>query len=104
MKILLFIMLNVASALALADNRWFCTEESSQVMSDEVRACGVAYNKTEDEARENALGGAVIEFKAICQISDDCRNRKFNAIPSRTECYPFKNGYKCYRMIRFILK
>ncbi len=104
MKTLIFILITALIPRALADNKWFCTEESSQVMSNEVRACGVAYSPTESEGRSIALESAIIEFHTICDISHSCKNRNFDVIPSRTECYPFKNGYKCYRMIRFILR
>jgi hypothetical protein len=82
---------------------WFCTEESSQVKSDEVDACGTAYNATESDARAIALESAIVEFNMICSHSESCKNRKYEMIPARTECAPFKNGYRCYRMVRFPL-
>lgn len=85
-------------------SEWFCTEESSSVSSSEIHACGVSYSPTESEGRAIALESAIVEFNMICSHSDSCRGRKYDLIPSRTECHIFQNGYKCYRMVNFLLK
>ncbi len=92
----------MSSQMVLASD-WFCTEESSQVGSNEVHVCGTAYHHSESEARAIALEAAYNEFSMICKYSASCHDRKFDIIPARTDCRPFAQGYKCYRMFHFIL-
>jgi hypothetical protein len=102
MKTLILLLI---SSVAQAD--WFCNEASSEVMANEVHACGVAIHPTEGEARSIALEFAIEEFKILCNSSVSCKGRKFDVIPARTECKEMHNGkqtyYKCYRMAKFKL-
>ena len=100
---LALLLIFIISSVANADQDWFCKQESSEVTKDMVQVCGVAIGRTEGEARRVAFRAAHAEFSDLCSISEHCKNRKFDVIPARTECVTTPLGYKCYRMIKFVL-
>lgn len=95
----------ILSQFATAEE-WFCKEESIQRQENVVYACGIGESiNDEAHSRKKALQNAIDEFRMICDISDDCRDKKFHVEPKRTECGVTKVGLlKCYRMIQVTIK
>lgn len=85
--------------LALAgDSDWLCTEESSERRNGAILSCGIGLEHTESRARAAAFHDAKDEFNRVC-AGMECKHTVAN--PLRTQCFPIKNGYKCYRLISF---
>lgn len=80
---------------------WTCTEVASEKIDNFIMACGVGEAETEGDARKLALENAINEFKSICNISDDCLNKKTYTKPLRNSCEKLDNNkIKCYRGIQ----
>lgn len=99
----ILVVLLMFSSTAYGNQDWFCKRESSQVKQDTVFACGIAISRTEGKARQVALQYAQQEFTDICSLSEHCKGRKFDVIPTRTDCVSISTGFKCYRMVQFNL-
>lgn len=96
-NIIFVILLSPLSAHA----GWFCSEESSEKNGNVINACGVGVGSDENEARTQAFENAKLEYKQLCEGSDDCRYHFVNIKPKRTECSSTSQGFKCYRMLAF---
>lgn len=99
-KDLLALLLGFFLSQYVAADEWLCTTESGQRQGNTILACGVADWNEEGLARKKALQSAIEEFRTICDLSDDCREKKFNVEPKRTSCIKQRNDLiKCYRLI-----
>lgn len=90
-------------SMAHAAESWLCTSESSQVIGDQVRACGVGHGPDEDAARASALTSAKAEFQGLCNASSDCPSRAVTVEPKRTTCEQSGKGWKCFRLLVFTM-
>ena len=84
---------------------WFCKEAASEKVGQEITACGIGIEKTEDKARKLALKNAFAEMDMICDKSDDCKFFKLKIEPMRSDCQKIKkeNKYKCYRAVKALI-
>jgi hypothetical protein len=106
MKNLLFYMLSIGILTIpyVYPSDWFCTQESSQRVGDEIHTCGVATGIDLNTARTKAFDNAKEEFSKICESSSDCAGRTITLTPMRTECYSLApEVYRCHRMLAFIV-
>lgn len=84
-----------------ASDDWLCKTQSSQKRGNSIVTCGIGTDKSEAQARIKAFVAAQDEFNLVCNASEDCKDRKINVMPERTDCV--KNGeiHKCYRAVNF---
>lgn len=95
----IIIMTLFCSQHIMAD-QWFCSEESGRREGNVMYACGVGESMSEGYSRERALSAAINEFKTICEMSSDCKDREISVEPKRLECQHDKSGIiRCYRLI-----
>lgn len=99
----MLMILSLFISIAGAKESWFCTQESSKIIGNQVYACGVALALDEGAARAYASTNAKNEFDFICSMSSDCRGREFSVTPKRTTCAPDSGGVKCHRLLVFTL-
>jgi hypothetical protein len=105
MKLLNFLtlLLSISFSFTLqASEDWLCKKTASERDGKYLNVCGVGVGKTEGESRKKALERAKQEFKDICSLSDDCKDKKAIVTPLRNSCLKLKKGgYKCFRGLRF---
>lgn len=87
-----------------AAESWLCSTQSSKIVGDHVKACGVGHGINEDQARSSAFDSAQIEFKKLCKISSSCRDHKVTVDPKRTTCDQVGKKWKCYRLLEFTIQ
>lgn len=80
---------------------WFCTESASKIQHSNIFVCGIGESRTEAEARNVSFENAKIEFKNICEMSDNCKDHETSVMPQRMSCVKSEEGYKCFRMVVF---
>lgn len=106
MKNLILVILFGFSLEVLAEDQWFCSEESGKRDGNTIQACGVGEGVNEKTARTQALDAAIDEFKTICDMSSDCAHHQRVVEPKRLTCNEKRikgTGYsewKCYRLIQ----
>lgn len=93
---------------------WFCEEESGKRDGNKIYACGVGEAMDEMGAREKALETAISEFKLICALSVDCKDKPAIVTPMRMSCShgaieiagwsAGRSHWKCYRLIVIALE
>lgn len=93
----------IVSMRASAKEDWICVEASSQRVGNTIQSCGIGVAGDEASARLKAFDSAKAEFDRLCAASDDCKGRKVTVDPRRTTCEPAGGGFKCYRMLSFII-
>lgn len=112
MRLILILMVLIATTTAQADSGWFCAHETSKLEGDDLKACGTGTGASEMIARKDAFYEAHLEFWHLCQLSDNCRGYPVSIIPGRTVCAEKKSpptGYteyfrwRCERMLTFIV-
>lgn len=101
--IMMTLLLLASRGTAKAGEDWFCKTQASKTSAYIVEACGVGEATTESEARLKAFNAAATEFHNVCNESAVCSKREHEAETKRTTCEITKEGYKCFRMVRFTL-
>ena len=99
----------VFTSLLLAMNcegqeSWLCTEDSTQVRSDSVLACGIGQAQTEGDARRLAFKSARAEFDQVCGPNTECSTHRYSVEPQRSSCGRIDGQWKCYRLVQFKMK
>lgn len=100
---ILFILIIFSSLCSFAKEAWMCTEDSSQLKGTSYYICGVGEAHTETEARKAALINASDEYHTLCELSHDCNTHHTQVDPQRTTCSKDGDGWKCYRLVVFIM-
>lgn len=95
----IILLLLLFPQLALAQEQWLCTMESSQRRGDSIYACGIGFGAEESQARAAAFKDAKDEFQRLCETSD-CK--RYSIDPKRTTCEDTVSGWKCYRLLVYV--
>lgn len=105
---LIIISLFMCSNMVHAVDQWRCTDESTTRSGNIWMACGTGDYMEEGKAREKALENALNEFKQMCEMSSDCKDRDVIVEPKRQTClsYPYGFGiqWKCYKLVQITVK
>lgn len=98
------ILLFLLSGTVEASDDWVCrTQSSISKAPGIITACGIGEARDERRARELAHAAAVSEFRATCDISEDCQGSGVLVRPERTECGKYEDGIRCYRAVTFYI-
>ena len=96
---------------AIDKESWFCTDDQSMKTGNTFVICGVGTSDAEGGARTKALNNAMNEFRAICELSSDCKGKSINVEPKRSSCYKASiyeksswNNVTCHRMFLFTVQ
>lgn len=103
--LLFIVLLNLAHA---DTTEWRCTEEATTKSGNAWLMCSVGEAPSEGEAREKALKAGLNEFKTMCALDSDCKDRSHSVEPKRTTCqsyalkWPYEGYFmwKCYRLVQ----
>lgn len=112
MRLILIAIVLIAYPEVQASDKWFCTDQSSEMSGDSVKVCGIGHGEIEEIARKDALSEAEREFNTICRMSSTCHGYPSSVIPGRITCEksnspetgyndPFR--WRCYRMLTFTI-
>lgn len=99
MKLLIAIF--IFGSLKAYSEDWICKEASSVRNGQTVLSCGIGRGKDLDKARKISRDNAVEEFEKLCELSSDCKDYDYNALPKRSDCSLQNGTYICYRAIAF---
>ena len=109
-KLILIFILGLMSR-AIAQDQWFCTDDQAKREGNALMICGVGTASTEGDARTKALINSVNEFQIMCNLSSDCKGRKFIVEPKRSTCLanPSKfhsefQNFTCHRLLVFTIQ
>lgn len=89
----------IAIVVPIKSWAWFCDEASSQRIGQIYQVCGVAKNKDEQVARQQALDAAFTEFATLCEKDDTCRGFETSVDPQRVDCKKINGESECRRMV-----
>lgn len=114
MKTIIFLLLLTSNAFAAEEN-WFCTSDMSKFQGSTFYSCGMGEAYKESDAREDALRSATHQFRSLCEISSDCKERRIAVRPTRTSCekgksdpndlmHSYLTPWKCYTLLLFTIE
>lgn len=111
MKRLIMLAILGLFSRAIAQDRWFCTDDQAKRDGSTLMICGVGTASTEGDARKKALINSVDEFQILCNISADCKGRKFIVEPKRSAClrnpdrfHSSLENFTCHRLLVFTIQ